>query len=134
MKINVCSALLFITNHLVNLKSLTPFTRRVSHKHSLPKTLAVHRVLYPSMLTESWVERKRCTSNRENRSLWGSSSKISSRVWVNFTRNGLKARSHQTRMKRYAWMIYMLSQCKDAIENPAALFEWMRRRELSVWR
>ncbi len=27
--------------------------RRVSHKHSLPKKLAVHRVLYPSMLTES---------------------------------------------------------------------------------
>ncbi len=37
---------------------LTPFTRRVSHKHSLPKKLAVHRVLYPSMLTESWVEGK----------------------------------------------------------------------------
>ncbi len=30
---------------------MTPFTRRVSHKHSLPKKLAVHRVLYPSMLT-----------------------------------------------------------------------------------
>ncbi len=45
------------------------FTRRLSHKHSLPKKLAVHRVLYPSMLTESWVEWKRCTTNRENRSL-----------------------------------------------------------------
>ncbi len=31
-------------------------------------------------------------------------------------------RSHQTRMKRYARMIYMLSQCKDAIDNYAALF------------
>ncbi len=50
-------------------QSLTPFTRRVSHKHSLPKKLAVHRVLYPSMLTERWVEGKRCTTNRENRSL-----------------------------------------------------------------
>ncbi len=55
-------------------QSLTPFTRRVSHKHSLPKKLAFHRVLYPSMLTESWVEgksveEKRCTTNRENRSL-----------------------------------------------------------------
>ncbi len=28
------------------------------HKHSLPKKLAVHRVLYPSILTESSVERK----------------------------------------------------------------------------
>ncbi len=52
---------------------MTPFTRRVSHKHSLPKKLAVHRVLYPSMLTESWVEgkvwKKRCTTNWENRGL-----------------------------------------------------------------
>ncbi len=39
-------------------QSLTPFTRKVSHKHSLPKNLALHRVLYPSMLTESWVEGK----------------------------------------------------------------------------
>ncbi len=28
----------------------------------------------------------------------------------------------------------MLTQCKDAIDNPAALFARMRRRELSVWR
>ncbi len=45
----------------------------------------------------------------------------------------LMVRSHQTRMKRYARMIYMLSQCKDAIDNPAALFTRMRRRELSAW-
>ncbi len=58
---------------VVQKTSLTPFTRRVSHKHSLPKKLAVHRVLYPSMLTESWVEgkvwKKKMTTNRENRSL-----------------------------------------------------------------
>ncbi len=51
----------------------TPFIRRVSNKHSLPKKLAVHRVLYPSMLTKlsggkkCW--RKRSRTNRENRSL-----------------------------------------------------------------
>ncbi len=39
-------------------QSLTPFTRRVSHKNELPKKLAVHRVLYPSMLTDSSVEGK----------------------------------------------------------------------------
>ncbi len=53
-------------------QSLKPFTRRVSHKHSLPKKLSVHRVLYPSMLTGSWVEGKSVegyTINRENRSL-----------------------------------------------------------------
>ncbi len=35
----------------------------------------------------------------------------------------VKVRSHQTRT------IYMLSQCKDAKDNPAALFARMRRRE-----
>ncbi len=40
-----------------------------------------------------------------------------------------KVRSHQTRMTRIAQMIYMLSQCKDAKDNPAALFARMRRRE-----
>ncbi len=64
------------------------------HKEGKPQTFitkeAVHRVLYPSMLTESWVEGKRCTTNRENRSLWGLSRKINSRIWVNFTRNGLR--------------------------------------------
>ncbi len=43
------------------------------HKEDKTQTFitkeAVHRVLYPSMLTESWVEGKRCTTNRENRSL-----------------------------------------------------------------
>ncbi len=43
------------------------------HKEGKTQTFiakeAVHRVLYPSMLTESWVEGKRCTTNREIRSL-----------------------------------------------------------------
>ncbi len=43
------------------------------HKEDKTQTFitkeAVHRVLYPSMLTESWVEGKRCTTNRENCSL-----------------------------------------------------------------
>ncbi len=43
------------------------------HKEEKPQTFiakaAVHRVLYPSMFTESWVEGKRCTTNRENCSL-----------------------------------------------------------------
>ncbi len=45
----------------------------------------------------------------------------------------VKVRSHQTRMTRIARLIYMLSQCKDAIDNPAALFARMRRRELSIF-
>ncbi len=74
---------------------IDPFTRRVSHKHSLPKKLAVHRVLYPGMLTESWVEgksveEKDAQPTERTAALWGLSSKIDSRIWVNFTRNGLR--------------------------------------------
>ncbi len=71
------------------------------HKHSLPKKLAVHRVLYPSMLTESWVEgksveEKDAQPTERSASLWGLSSKIDSRIWGNFTRNGLRLGSrHQ---------------------------------------
>ncbi len=80
---------------------IDPFTRRVSHKHSLPKKLAVHRVLYPSMLTESWVEgksveEKDAQPTERTAALWGLSRKIDSRIWVNFTRNGLRLGSrHQ---------------------------------------
>ncbi len=61
-------------------QSLTPFTRRISHKHSLPNKLAVHRVLYPSMLTESWVEGKSVEEKdtqptERTAALWGLSSK-----------------------------------------------------------
>ncbi len=82
-------------------QSLTPFTRRVSHIHSLPKKLAVHRVLYPSMLTESWVkgksvEEKDAQPTERTAALWGLSRKIDSRFWVNFIRNGLRLGSrHQ---------------------------------------
>ncbi len=54
-------------------QSLTPFTRRVSHKHSLPRKLAVHRVLCKhinrKLSGRKKCGRKRCTTNRENRSL-----------------------------------------------------------------
>ncbi len=72
-----------------------------NHKHSLPKKLAVHRVLYSSMLTESWVEgksveEKDAQPTKRTAALWGLSSKIDSRIWVNFTRNRLRLGSrHQ---------------------------------------
>ncbi len=83
------------TADLSRRQSLTPFTRRVSPKHSLPKKLAVHRVLYPSMLTESWVEgksveEKYAQPNERTAALWGLSSKMYSIIWVNFTKNGLR--------------------------------------------
>ncbi len=75
------------------------------HKEGKPQTFitkeAVHRVLYPNMLTESWVEgksveEKDAKPTERTAALWGLSSKIDSRIWVNFTRNGLRLGSrHQ---------------------------------------
>ncbi len=75
------------------------------HKEGKPQTFiakeAVHRVLYPSMLTESWVEgksveEKDAQPTERTAALWGLSSKIDSRIWVNFTRSGLRLGSrHQ---------------------------------------
>ncbi len=75
------------------------------HKEGKPQTFiakeAVHRVLYPSMLTESWekgksVEEKDAQPTERTAALWGLSSKIDSRIWVNCTRNGLRLGSrHQ---------------------------------------
>ncbi len=67
----------------------------------IAKEAAVHRVLYPSMLTESWVEgksveEKDAQPTERTSAIWGLSSKIDSRIWVNFTRNGLRLGSrHQ---------------------------------------
>ncbi len=76
------------------------------HKEDKPQTfiakkLSVHRVLYQSMLTESWlegksVEEKDAQPTVRTAALWGLSRKIDSRIWVNFTRNGLRLGSrHQ---------------------------------------
>ncbi len=59
------------------------------HKEDKPQTFiakeAVHRVLYPSMLTESWVEGKSMEEKdaqltERTTALWGLSSKINSRI------------------------------------------------------
>ncbi len=42
------------------------------------------------MLTESWVEGKDAQPTERTAALWGLPSKIDSRIWVNFTRNGLR--------------------------------------------
>ncbi len=67
------------------------------HKEGKPQTFlakeAVHRVLYPSTLTESWVEgesveEKDAQPTERTAAIWGLSSKIDSRIWVDFTENG----------------------------------------------
>ncbi len=55
-------------------QSLTPSTKRVSYRRSLPKGVAVHRMLYQSILNAKLtgrkkLGRKRCTSNRDDRKL-----------------------------------------------------------------
>ncbi len=50
---------------------MTPSTKRVSHRRSLLKGVAVHRVLYQSILNAKLtgtknLGRKRCTSNRDD--------------------------------------------------------------------
>ncbi len=121
-------------------QSLTPFTRRVSHKHSLPKKLAVHRVLYPSMLTESWVEgksveEKDAQPTERTAALWGLSSKIDSRIWVNFTRNGLRLGSrHQeppyTDLSRNlaTVVVFLLLSHSWTTDNVRGVLPWLRRR------
>ncbi len=56
-----------------------PFTRRV--RHNIHCQRSFHRVLYPSMLTESWVEEKDAQPTERTAALWGLSSKINSRIW-----------------------------------------------------
>ncbi len=55
-------------------QSLTPFTKRESHRRSLLKGLAVHRMLYQSILNAKLtgrkkLDRKSCTSNRDDSKL-----------------------------------------------------------------
>ncbi len=55
-------------------RTLTPSTKRVSHRRSLLKCVAVCRVLYQSILSAKLtgrknLGRKRCTSNRDDRKL-----------------------------------------------------------------
>ncbi len=57
------------------------------------------------MLTESWVEgksveEKDAQPTERTAALWGLSSKIGSRIWVNFTRNGLRLGSSRATTHR----------------------------------
>ncbi len=56
---------------MVQKSSLTPSTKRVSHRRSSLKGVAVHRVLYQSILNTKLTRRKNlgrkmCTSNRDD--------------------------------------------------------------------
>ncbi len=76
------------------------------HKEGKPQTFiakeagcsqsAVSKHVNRKLIGRKKCGRKRCTTNERTAALWGLSSKIDSRVWVNFTRNGLRLGSrHQ---------------------------------------
>ncbi len=77
---------------------LTPSTKRVSHRRSLLKGVAVHRVLYQSILNakltgrKNWVG-KGAQATGMTASLRILSSKADSNTWESFTRSGLKLES-----------------------------------------
>ncbi len=63
-----------LTWQLSRRQSLTPFTKRVRHRGSLLKGVALHRVLYQRILDAKLtgrkkLDRKRCTSNRDDHKL-----------------------------------------------------------------
>ncbi len=80
---------------------MTPSTKRVSHRRSLLKGVAVYRVLYQSILNAKLTERKnlgrkRCTSNRDDCKLENTVKQADSNTCESFTRSGLKLESvHQ---------------------------------------
>ncbi len=81
-------------------QSLTPFTRRVSHnihyQRSWLFTECCIKHVNRKLSGRKKCGRKRCTTNERTAALWGLSNKIDSRIWVNFTRNGLRLGSrHQ---------------------------------------
>ncbi len=78
-----------------------PSTKRVIHRGSLLKGVAVYRVLYQSILNAKWLEGriwvgKGAQATGMTASLRILSSKADSNTWESFTRSGLKLESvHQ---------------------------------------
>ncbi len=76
-------------------------TKRVNYRRSLLKGVALHRVLYQSILNAKLtgikkLGRKMCINNRMTASLRILSSKADSNTWESFTRSELKLESvHQ---------------------------------------
>ncbi len=125
-------------------QSLTPFTRRVSHKHSLTKKLAVHRVLYPSMLTKlsgrKKCGRKRCTTNRENRSLMRivkqNRFKNLGELHKKWTEAGVKAsRAPHTDVSRNlaTVVVFLLLSHSWTTDNVRGVLPGLRRSRTGLW-
>ncbi len=96
------------------------------------------------MLTESWVEgksveEKDAQPTERTAALWGLSSKIDPRIWVNFTRNGLRLGSrHQepphTDVSRNlaTVVIFLLLSHSWTIDNIRGVLPGLRRRRTGL--
>ncbi len=96
------------------------------------------------MLTESWVEgksveEKDAQPTERTAALWGLSSKIDSRIWVNFTRNGLRLGSrHQepphTDVSRNlaTVVVFLLLSHSWTTDNVRCVLPGLRRRRTGL--
>ncbi len=96
------------------------------------------------MLTESWVEgksveEKDAQPTERTAALWGLSSKIDSRIWVNFTRNGLRLGSwHQepphTDVSRNlaTVVVFLLLSHSWTTDNVRGVLPGLRRRRTGL--
>ncbi len=75
--------------------------------------------------------RKRCTTNERTAALWGLSSKIDSRIWVNFTRNGLRLGSrHQE--PPHTVVVFLLLSHSWTTDNVRGILPGLRRRRTGL--
>ncbi len=129
-------------SYIVQKTSLTPF-KGVSHKHSCQKLL-FHRVLLSKNVNRNWVEEKVWKKKMHNQpertaALCVLSSKIDSRIWVNFTRNGLRLGSrHQepphTDVSRNlaTVVVFLLLSHSWTIDNVRGVLPGLRRRRTGL--
>ncbi len=96
------------------------------------------------MLTESWVEgksveEKDAQPTERTAALWGLSSKIDSRIWVNFTRNGLRLGSryqeppHTDVSRNLATVVvFLLLSHSWTTDNVRGVLPGLRRRRTGL--
>ncbi len=94
------------------------------------------------MLTESWVEgksveEKDAQPTERTAALWGLSSKIDSRIWVNFTRNGLgvkasRATTHRRVKELATVVVFLLLSHSWTTDNVRGVLPGLRRRRTGL--
>ena len=95
-----------LTWQLCRRQWLTPSTRRLSLRRSSLKRMAVHRVLYPNLFLESWVDVEKGGQATGITTAWrGLSSKGHPKMCGSFIRSGLRQeciKSHQAQTWTWA--------------------------------